>query len=73
MEGTRTSLLDLTDPKKNKDFFFDYSFWSHDGFELNEEGFVSNLINFIKKIIHEESYLAYIFLTVQACQTKSKF
>ncbi|KAL4444820.1 hypothetical protein ABPG74_016028 [Tetrahymena malaccensis] len=36
--GTRTSLLDLNDPKKNKDFFFDYSFWSHDGFELNEDG-----------------------------------
>ena len=41
MDGaTRTSLLDLVDGKKNKDYFFDYSFWSHDGFEINEDGLV---------------------------------
>lgn len=39
MDGaTRTTLLDLVDTKKNKDYFFDYSFWSHDGFEINEDG-----------------------------------
>ncbi len=37
MDGNRTS---LTDPQGQKrDFFFDYSFWSHDGYKINEEGF----------------------------------
>jgi kinesin family member 13 len=31
-------LIDLEDPKKNRDFAFDYSFWSHDGFRLNDDG-----------------------------------
>jgi len=31
-------ILDIGDPSKNRDFVFDYSFWSHDGFENNEEG-----------------------------------
>ena len=30
MVGNTTRLLDLEDPKKNRDFAFDYSFWSHD-------------------------------------------
>ena len=38
MDGCRSTLLCLEDHKKNKDFSFDYSFWSHDGFELNSEG-----------------------------------
>ncbi|EGR29233.1 kinesin motor domain protein [Ichthyophthirius multifiliis] len=36
MDGPRTTLLCLEDSKKNKDFAFDYSFWSHDGFELDD-------------------------------------
>jgi hypothetical protein len=31
-------ILDLDDPKKNRDFTFDYSFWSHDDFEADENG-----------------------------------
>jgi hypothetical protein len=31
-------ILDLEDPKKNRDFTFDYSFWSHDDFEADENG-----------------------------------
>lgn len=30
--------IDLEDPKRNRDFTFDYSFWSHDQFEINEDG-----------------------------------
>ena len=40
MDGPKTILLDLKDEKKNKDFGFDYSFWSHDGFETKENGFM---------------------------------
>jgi kinesin family protein 13 len=43
MEGPKTTLLCLEDSKKNKDFSFDYSFWSHDGFELNNEGKVRKI------------------------------
>lgn len=32
MDGPKTLLIH-EDPKKNKDFSFDYSFWSHDEFE----------------------------------------
>ena len=28
------------DEKKNRDFTFDYSFWSHDEFETDENGLV---------------------------------
>jgi len=30
--------IDIEDPKHNRDFTFDYSFWSHDGFEINDQG-----------------------------------
>jgi kinesin family protein 13 len=40
MTGAKTTLLHIDDPKKNKDFTFDYSYWSHDGFEENENGLV---------------------------------
>jgi len=55
MDGaTRTSLLDLVDGKKNKDYFFDYSFWSHDGFEINEDGLVKgeSCLLFIKSFVN---------------------
>jgi hypothetical protein len=41
MEGPRTTLLSFEDPKKNKDFTFDYSFWSHDQFEITPDGMVN--------------------------------
>ena len=33
----------VTDPEtgKPKPYTFDYSFWSHDGFDTNEEGYMS--------------------------------
>ena len=31
MEGNKTTLINVDDPKrKNQEFYFDYSFWSHD-------------------------------------------
>lgn len=39
MHGVTTKLLDLEDPKRNRDFSFDYSFWSHDCFEPNGAGY----------------------------------
>ena len=39
MRGNTTALLDLEDPKRNRDFTFDYSFWSHDEFYVNDEGY----------------------------------
>jgi hypothetical protein len=38
MKGKTTYLKHPEDPKKDKDFAFDFSFWSHDGFTTNEEG-----------------------------------
>jgi len=38
MEGNKTTLLCLEDPKKNRDFSFDYSFWSHSEFENDSTG-----------------------------------
>ena len=35
MEGNTTKILNPEDGKK-KDFTFDYSFWSHDGFTIND-------------------------------------
>ena len=32
MADKTTILIDTDDPKRNRDFAFDYSFWSHDGF-----------------------------------------
>ena len=39
MVGVTTKLLDLEDAKRNRDFSFDYSFWSHDCFEPNASGY----------------------------------
>ena len=40
MMGNRTTLKNLEDPERDKDFYYDYSFWSHDGFRMDEEGTV---------------------------------
>jgi kinesin family protein 13 len=39
MVGNTTRLLDVDDPKRNRDFAFDYSFWSHDGYEPDANGY----------------------------------
>lgn len=46
MVGNTTRLLDLEDPKKNRDFAFDYSFWSHDEFIVNEAGYFEYLTSY---------------------------
>ena len=38
MQGSTTSIMDLKSGNK-RDFSYDFSFWSHDGFVENEEGF----------------------------------
>jgi hypothetical protein len=37
MEGKTTALIDSEGNKKN--FNYDYSFWSHDGYQNDEEGY----------------------------------
>ena len=37
MEGSSTTLTDSEG--QNKVFNYDYSFWSHDGYEVDEEGY----------------------------------
>jgi|JI6StandDraft_1071083.scaffolds.fasta_scaffold276948_3 kinesin family protein 13 len=37
MEGSLTHILDADGVKKS--FNYDYSFWSHDGFEVDENGY----------------------------------
>jgi hypothetical protein len=41
MIGNMTKLFDADDPDgaKSRDFTFDYSFWSHDEFEVDPKGF----------------------------------
>lgn len=41
MVGNLTRLFDADDPEhgKQRDYTFDYSFWSHDGFEVDERGY----------------------------------
>jgi kinesin family protein 13 len=39
MVGNTTRLLDLDDAKRNRDFSFDYSFWSHDEFTTSPTGY----------------------------------
>ena len=38
MNKSTTTLADPSDPEKKKTFTFDYSYWSHDGFEEREDG-----------------------------------
>lgn len=40
MVGNLTRLFDADDPiNKHRDFTFDYSFWSHDRFIVDEQGY----------------------------------
>ena len=40
MVGNMTRLFDADDPEnKHRDFTFDYSFWSHDEFIVEESGY----------------------------------
>lgn len=39
MDGKRTTLFDPDDKDKKRDFYFDYSFWSHDGFQTTSSGY----------------------------------
>jgi len=44
MDGNKTTLLCLDNPSKNRDFVFDYSFWSHDEYIVDPEtGYVKKL------------------------------
>ena len=38
MSGNRTTLKFLEDGDKDRDFYFDFSFWSHDDFIEEEDG-----------------------------------
>lgn len=40
MNGPTTTVVDPTN-NKPKPYTFDYSFWSHDGFDTDEEGFMT--------------------------------
>lgn len=42
MDGNKTTLIDLEDESRNRDFVFDYSFWSHDGYKTQADGLVKN-------------------------------
>ena len=39
MQGQTTRLVNVNDTSKNRDFAFDYSFWSHDEFDVEESGY----------------------------------
>ena len=39
MIGNMTRLYDSDAPEKHRDFTFDYSFWSHDQFIVEESGY----------------------------------
>lgn len=41
MVGNLTRLFDAEDPEggKHRDYTFDYSFWSHDEFDVKENGY----------------------------------
>ena len=40
MVGNQTSIWDISDPEKSKrQFTFDYSYWSHDGFDMRPDGY----------------------------------
>lgn len=40
MQGNRTSLKYPEDTEKDRDFYFDFSFWSHDGYKVEPDGMV---------------------------------
>ena len=39
MTDTQTMVTDILDTQEEKKFTFDYSFWSHDGYETKEDGY----------------------------------
>lgn len=39
-QNGRTTIIDFENEKKRRDFTFDYSFWSHDGFRTEPNGFM---------------------------------
>jgi len=39
MDGPTTIIQDLGSGDKDRTFTFDYSFWSHDDFEVNDQGY----------------------------------
>lgn len=39
MSGKSTTIHNIEDEKQNKTFAFDYSYWSHDGFENDPDGY----------------------------------
>lgn len=39
MMGPTTRLFNADEPEKYRDFTFDYSFWSHDQYHTDENGF----------------------------------
>lgn len=41
MNGTQTILHNPEDPEEPKKFTFDYSYWSHDGFVEQEDGYLA--------------------------------
>lgn len=43
MVGNMTRLIDEEHPDKPRDFTFDYSFWSHDSFEPDENGYFKGI------------------------------
>ncbi len=45
MSGNQTKVTHLDDPSRSKDFSFDFSFWSHDGYKVDKNGYV--ITNFI--------------------------
>lgn len=38
MVGNKTTLMDLSNPANDRDFVFDHSFWSHDGYGIKGDG-----------------------------------
>lgn len=50
MEGNKTTLLDIENPDNNRDFYFDHSFWSHDGYKVQPNGIVTIYILFFIKL-----------------------
>ena len=65
MKDNMTRIKDIDDSTRNKDFFFDYSFWSHDGFKTEPDGF--NV-----KLIYKTNYRC-LMVQVLSMLTKEKY
>lgn len=45
MQGNTTMLQDPESPNEEpRKFAFDYSYWSHDGYEVKEDGYISPVV-----------------------------